>query len=38
VIFWSDGAGRKWKDQSSENARIDGSVFVPPFGMVVVKP
>lgn len=37
LIFWSDGAGRKWKDQTSDNARIDGSIYVPAFGMVVMK-
>jgi alpha-amylase len=37
LIFWSDGANKRWKDQTSENAHADGSVFVPAFGLVVLK-
>jgi alpha-amylase len=37
VVFWSDGAGRRWKDQTNDNVRIDGSVFVPAFGMVIMQ-
>jgi alpha-amylase len=37
LLFWSDGMARKWKNVTSDNTRIDGSVFVPAFGMVVLK-
>ncbi|MBC8108051.1 MAG: DUF3459 domain-containing protein, partial [Anaerolineae bacterium] len=37
VVFWSDGAGRTWKDQTGNTAPINGNVSVPAFGMVVMK-
>ena len=37
AIFWSDGASRTWKDLSNERSHIDDTVFVPAFGIVVLK-
>ena len=37
LIFWSDGAAKKWKDESERQPRIQGSVRVPPYGMVLLK-
>jgi glycosidase len=34
LLFWSDGQRKEWKNQSS---RIDKSVFVPPFGFVLLR-
>lgn len=37
LLFWSDGKLKKWKDTTGDNTKIDRSVFVPPFGMVVLR-
>ncbi len=37
LIFWSNGTEKSWTDETSANKRIDGSVFVPPYGLVVLK-
>lgn len=37
IVFWSDGAGLKWKDQTGNAAPINGTVHVAAFGMVVMK-
>ena len=37
LVFWSDGARRTWADVTLANRSIDGSVFVPPFGLVVLR-
>ena len=37
LIFWSDGQSKEWKDESRNNKRIEAAVFVPPYGMVVIR-
>lgn len=37
LIFWSDGQRKEWKDESSADKHIDTKVFVPPYGMVVLR-
>lgn len=37
LIFWSDGKAREWKNETKSNNYIDEKVFVPPYGMVLVK-
>jgi alpha-amylase len=37
LIFWSDGAARTWADVTADGRRIDRSVFVPPYGLVVLR-
>jgi glycosidase len=37
LVFWSDGAQKKWRDTSREGRNIEGSAFVPPFGLVVLR-
>jgi hypothetical protein len=37
MIYWSDGAEKKWKDVTASNQKIEGAVFVPPFGLVVLR-
>ncbi len=37
LIFWSDGQGKKWKDETNANRSIDRSVFVPPYGFVLLR-
>src|SRR5262249_5807662 len=37
LIFWSDGAQKKWRDTTTEGRNIEGSAFVPPFGLVVLR-
>jgi alpha-amylase len=37
LVFWSDGATRTWADVTADERRIDRSVFVPPYGLVVVR-
>jgi hypothetical protein len=36
LVFWSDGADRTWADTTADGRRIEQSVFVPPFGLVVL--
>jgi hypothetical protein len=36
-VFWSDGAARTWADVTAEGRRIDRTVFVPPYGLVVLR-
>jgi hypothetical protein len=36
LVLWSDGADRKWADTTAAGRRIEQSVFVPPFGLVVL--
>ena len=38
VQFWSDGQQRKWEDTSGTSDQINGKVFVPPYGLVVLRP
>jgi alpha-amylase len=37
LIFWSDGQNKEWKNETSENRHIDTKVFVPPYGMVLLR-
>jgi alpha-amylase len=37
LIFWSDGQRKEWKDESKNNKCIEAAVFVPPYGMVVIR-
>lgn len=37
LIFWSDGKQKAWKDETQAKKRIDSSVYVPAYGMVVLK-
>lgn len=37
LIFWSDGAQKSWANETAANKRIGSSVFVPPYGMAVLK-
>jgi len=36
LLFWSDGLNKLWKDFSDQDERIDGSVSVPSFGLVIL--
>jgi alpha-amylase len=35
LMFWSDGLNRQWKDFSG-NEQVEGSVSVPPFGLIIL--
>jgi glycosidase len=37
LLFWSDGGRRRWKDTSADGQRIRDRVFVPGFGLVVIR-
>lgn len=37
VVFKSDGVLRKWEDTSAAGLKIEGSVDVPPAGLVILK-
>jgi alpha-amylase len=37
LIFWSDGKDRKWKDVTDDGGQIQQKVFVPPYGMVLLR-
>ena len=37
LIFWSDGTLKKWKDTTSASTRIQSEVYVPPFGMAIIR-
>lgn len=37
VLFWSDGQQQQWEDRSGSNEVIRGSVFVPPYGLVILE-
>jgi glycosidase len=37
LVFWSDGAEKEWKNETTNNKSIDDKVFVPPFGMVLLQ-
>ena len=37
LIFWSDGHGKEWKDETGENKHIETKVFVPPYGLVLLR-
>ncbi len=37
LIFWSDGEQKQWKDETSAGKHIDDSVFVAPYGMVLLR-
>jgi hypothetical protein len=37
VIYWSDGASKEWKDVSDTELKINSSVSVPPYGMVILR-
>jgi alpha-amylase len=36
LVFWSDGEKRIWKDETTSGKRIEDSVFVPPYGFVLL--
>lgn len=36
LIYWSDGSSKKWQNVTSENKSIEDSIFVPPFGLVIL--
>lgn len=38
LIYWSDGMAKKWRDTTFANKYIDSDVFVPPFGMGILRP
>jgi glycosidase len=37
LLFWSDGVRKRWRNATADGARIDRSVFVPPFGLIVLR-
>jgi alpha-amylase len=37
LIFWSDGTRKEWSNESKAGKRIMSSVFVPPWGMVLLR-
>jgi alpha-amylase len=37
LLFWSDGNRKEWKNESKAGKRIASSVFVPPWGMVLLR-
>ncbi len=37
VQFWSDGQQKLWQDDSNAGSSIAGKVFVPPYGLVLLK-
>jgi alpha-amylase len=37
LIFWSDGEKKQWKDETRADKHIDRSVFVPPYGFVLLR-
>lgn len=37
VLFWSNGLSKQWEDMPAEEIRIENSVYVPPFGLVILK-
>ena len=37
LMFWSDGQWKEWKDETSEPKHIETKVFVPPYGMVLLR-
>jgi glycosidase len=37
LIFWSDGQKKEWKDETSADRHIESKVFVPPYGMVLLR-
>jgi alpha-amylase len=37
LMFWSDGQRQEWKDETSAPKPIETKVFVPPYGMVLLR-
>lgn len=37
LIFFSDGRRKEWKDESGAGKHIEAKVFVPPYGLVVLR-
>ena len=37
LIFWSDGEGKEWRNETDNHKHIEASVFVPPYGMVLIR-
>jgi alpha-amylase len=37
LIFWSDGQARNWKNETQSHKAIGRSVFVPPYGFVLLR-
>lgn len=37
LIFWSDGDRKEWKDETDADEHIESKVFVPPYGLVVLR-
>jgi alpha-amylase len=37
VIFWSDGQKKEWKNETDANKHIQDKVYVPPYGMVLLR-
>jgi len=37
LIFWSDGCQGLWKNETGANKHIAGSVYVAPYGMVLLR-
>ena len=37
LIFWSDGDRKQWKDETKADKRIERTVFVPPYGFVLLR-
>jgi glycosidase len=37
LLFWSDGTRREWQDETAADKHIEAKVFVPPYGMVLLR-
>jgi glycosidase len=37
LIFWSDGVRKEWRNETKANRRIQSKVFVPPYGLVLLR-
>jgi hypothetical protein len=37
LVFWSDGQQKEWKDETSADKHIETKVFVPSYGMVLLR-
>ena len=37
LVFWSDGNRRQWSNESKAGKHISSNVFVPPWGMVLLR-
>ncbi|NIU25059.1 hypothetical protein GWN75_11055 [candidate division KSB1 bacterium] len=37
LLFWSDGSRKQWENYLSESKRVEGSVSVPAFGLIILE-